>query len=170
MGSGKVAELLERLCRNRALPEQVMGTVPTPALQEQPQADVRGKLSPRTGRIWRSRASKFVPNKDWHAGSSLGAVEPEVPVAPHGEVKLQLGLEGSQAQRSSHPASARVGACPKHQDPGFWGKIRLLELFTFPKRIPRHPVPPRPEGPQMTKGMGCPWGHEQFEEPPGAAL
>lgn len=132
-----MAELLEQLCRNRALPEQVMGTVPTPALQEQPQADVRGKLSPGTARIWRSRASKFVPNKDWHASSSLGAVEPEVPVAPHGEVKLQLRLEGSQAQRSSHPASARVGACPKHQDPGFWGKIRLLELLTFPKRTPR---------------------------------
>lgn len=89
-----------------------MGTVPMPALQEQPQADVRGKLSPGTGRIWRSRASKFVPNKDWHAGSSLGAVEPEVPVAPHGEVKLQLRLEGSQAQRSSHPAPSQGGSLP----------------------------------------------------------
>lgn len=136
MGSGKVAELLERLCRNRALPEQVMGTVPTPALQEQPQADVRGKLSPGTGRIWRSRASKFVPNKDWHAGSSLGAVEPEVPVAPHGEVKLQLGLEGSQAQRSSHPAPSQGGSLPRAPGPGLLGEDKAFGAAHLSKKDP----------------------------------
>lgn len=57
------------------------GTLTLPAQQEHPSPVVRGKLWPRTVKIWRCRASELVPKRDWHMVSSIVAVEPELPGA-----------------------------------------------------------------------------------------